>query len=131
MDFRGGRYSILSTGDWSVWLMERAWNFNKRNESCVPRDEYELQPHNTPKYPDTYALIGTGVSHGPQQGVPRFACVLHAATFPTDLEGCLTPCRAIGAVGQAMDARRAMDELRERLDAANDRNESITLMLNQ
>ena len=117
-DMRRGRYSILSDGLDTWWVMEREWLLNRRSESCVPRDEYTLEKHSSAKYPDTWAIIGSGVSHYSTEGVPRFACVMHSAVYPLDLEGCLTPCRAISAQGAAFDAGRAMDEARELFNKA-------------
>ena len=112
-DMRGGRYSILSDGTLTWWVMEREWLLNRRNESCVPRDEYTLEPHRSAKYPDTWAFIGDAVSHYSKAGIPRFACVMHKAIYPSSLEGCFTPCVSIGATGEAVDAPRAMSEVRE------------------
>jgi len=117
-DMRQGRYSILSDGSLTWWIMEREWRFNRRNESCVPRDEYTLAKHTSPKYPDTWAFIGDAVAHYETSGVPRFACVMHQAVYPFDLEGCFTPCRSIGASGMAVDAPRAMSEVRDLLNKA-------------
>ena len=118
-DMRQGRYSILALGDFSCWIMERDWLFNRPNVSCVPRDEYTLERHSSEKYPDTWALIGDGVSHHQTKGIPRFACVLHQAVYPIDLEGCLAPCLSINTTGVALGAREAMDDLRELLHSAS------------
>jgi hypothetical protein len=117
-DMRQGRYSILAYGPMSWWIMEREWAFNRPNVSCVPRDEYLLEPHSSEKYPDTWALIGDGVSHYQQQGIPRFACVLHSAVYPTDLEGCLSPCLSLNTNGVALGGRESMDDLRDLFDSA-------------
>jgi hypothetical protein len=112
-DMRGGRYSVLSDGSDTWWVMEREWLFNRSGESCVPRDEYTLEPHSSDRYPNTFAVIGDGVSHYKEVGIPRFACVFHQAVFPADLEGCLSPCRGIMANGSTFDSARAMNEVRE------------------
>lgn len=115
-DLDRGRYSILAYEDHQFWIMEREWKFNRRNVSCVPRDEYTLERHSSPKYPDTWAVIGDGVAHYASENKPRFACVVHQAVFPTDLEGCLAPALSIGAAGEALGSREAMDKLRLLLD---------------
>lgn len=117
-DLDQGRYSILACQDIQWWVMEREWKHNRRNVSCVPRDSYALESHSSTKYPDTWALIGPGVSHWEEEGIPRFACVLHRAVFPTDLEGCLTVCKSVDAYGMAIDAERAMHEFRAEMHRA-------------
>lgn len=107
----GGKYSILGYNNERLWVMERAWKFNERNVSCVPRDEYRLEKHNTEKYPNTYALIGTGVSHGKEKDVPRFACVIHSAVYPMDLQGCLAPCESVNHHGMTVGSREATVKL--------------------
>jgi len=117
-DMKDGRYSILAWEGHSWWVMERSWDFNKPNVSCVPRDEYTLESHSSQKYPNTWAIVGDGVSHLPTEGIPRFACVLHTAVYPMDLQGCLAPARAITSSGHTIDSRVAMDEIRELLNSA-------------
>jgi len=117
-DMRGGRYSILAWEGHLWWVMEREWLFNRANISCVPRDEYTLESHSSQKYPDTWALVGDGVSHLPTKGIPRFACVLHKAVYPRDLQGCLTPCLSISPAGAAIGAQEAMEDLRKLLHEA-------------
>jgi len=117
----GGRYSILADNyDFRCWIMERSWAFNKRNVSCIPRDEYVLERHNTTKYPNTWAFIGDGVSHYAMEGIARYACVFHIAFFPSDLQGCLSPARSIDRFGGTVGAREAWDDLAVLLDLASE-----------
>lgn len=69
---------------------ERNWNNNERGESCVPDGFYYLEPHEGVKYKGTYALIGSDVSHYPEQGVARSACVIHWASQGSNLQGCVS-----------------------------------------
>ena len=116
----GGKFSLLEAGDVSLWIMEREWNGNRRNVSCVPRGEYELVRHHGTKYPDTWALKGLTVAGGavPDRTKARFACVIHSAKHPTDLEGCLAPAEAISSHGQAINSRQATDSLLGILESA-------------
>jgi len=127
-DYWGGRYSILAYQDEVWWVMEREWNFNKRNVSCVPRDEYVLELHHTKKYQHTWALIGSGVGHYAHENKPRFACVMHKAVYPSDLEGCMTVCHSIGAAGAALGAPEAWKLVRALFDSAS---EPIQILMTQ
>lgn len=118
-DLLNGRYSILSgpgTDPFRCWIMEREWKFNEPNVSCVPRDEYTLQRHDGTNYQGTWALIGDGVGHGPDEGKPRFACVFHAATWPIQLKGCCAPAKSIAASGMAIDSPEVLETLLGILD---------------
>ena len=116
----GGKFSLLEAGDVSLWIMEREWNGNRRNVSCVPRGEYELVRHHGTKYPDTWALKGLTVAGGavPDRSKARFACVIHSAKHATDLEGCLAPAEAIDSYGQAINSRQATALLLSILESA-------------
>tara|TARA_R110000796_G_scaffold174313_1_gene291273 strand:+ start:138 stop:548 length:411 start_codon:yes stop_codon:yes gene_type:complete len=116
----GGKFSLLEAGDVSLWIMEREWNGNRRNVSCVPRGEYELVRHHGTKYPNTWALKGLTVAGGavPDRSKARFACVIHSAKHPTDLEGCLAPAEAISSHGQTINSRQATDSLLGILESA-------------
>lgn len=119
-DYWGGRYSILAYHSERWWVMEREWQFNQRNVSCVPRDEYTLEEHSSKKYPHTWALIGDAVGHFANENKPRYACVMHTAVYPSDLEGCLTVCHSIGAAGAAIGAREAWDSVTKLFDSASE-----------
>lgn len=116
----GGKFSLLEAGDVSLWIVEREWNGNRRNVSCVPRGVYELVRHHGTKYPDTWALKGLTVAGGafPDRSKARFACVIHAAKHPTDLEGCLAPAEAIDSHGQAINSHLATASLLAILETA-------------
>lgn len=109
----GGHYSILQIEHRSFWIVEREWNGNRRNISCVPRGTYSLVPHHGSKYPYTWALDGLTVSpiRNAHPDRARYACVIHAANSPSDLEGCLAPARGITAAGEAIDSTEATTEL--------------------
>ena len=120
----GGRFSILAYGDVRCWIMEREWQFN-RPGTGVPKDEYRLERHDGVKYKGTFALIGDGVSHFKTLGIPRYACVIHSAGYPTNLKGCLAPAIGIGPHGTTIDS----DEATAKLLADLDREDSHTILV--
>lgn len=111
----GGRYSIIAYGSVRFWIMEREWAFNLPGTG-VPKDEYRLERHNGTKYKDTWALIGDGVSHIQTDGVPRYACVFHAADYPSNLKGCLAPALGISPNGVTIDSDKALASFLADLD---------------
>ena len=87
---------------------ERAWKDNQPNVSCVPTGFYLLEPHDGTKYKNTFALVGSTVSHTVDPspvwltadlspvwltvdgaGVTRSACVFHKASKGSQLQGCI------------------------------------------
>lgn len=82
--------------------MERSWVAHPEYragtpfESCVPPGLYGLERVQSPKYGDTFALENAelGVfSHKDQieQEGDRYACLIHAANWARELEGCIAP----------------------------------------
>ena len=120
----GGRYSIIAYGVVRFWLMEREWDFN-RSGTGVPKDEYRLERHNGEKYKNTWALIGDGVSHFKTSGIPRFACCIHPADYPSNLKGCLAPALGITAQGTTIDS----DQATKMLLADLNREDSHTILV--
>ena len=113
---KNGRFSILSdSGSLLLWIMERTWDMNAPGTG-IPRDEYTIEKHNGNKYQNTYALIGDGVGHYPgEDEKPRFACVIHEAVFPEDLEGCFAPALSIAPIGMTIESGEATRQLLEYL----------------
>lgn len=63
------------------------------DRSCVPVGVYTLELHDTKSHPKTFALVNRslGVIHEPDATFPnaRVACLIHAANYPHELEGCI------------------------------------------
>lgn len=90
--------------------------------SCVPPGVYELALHDTPKFPRHFALVNEalGIYH---ESVPpgqfgRTACLIHAANYVSQLEGCCAVGRSREYVGDqwmVLDSRDAYAALQESL----------------
>jgi hypothetical protein len=76
--------------------MEQPWADNVPFHSCVPPGKYRLEPHSSPKHPVAYALVNPALNifheplPNPQHGA-RFGCLIHAANWAYQLEGCIAP----------------------------------------
>src|SRR5256885_14426283 len=63
--------------------------------SCVPVGVYELELHDTPAHPKTFALVNhwLGIYHNPHDILPnlcgRSECLIHAGNFASQSEGCI------------------------------------------
>lgn len=86
----------LFVGDHLLWTVEDPWNDNKPFDSCVPDGVYDLVPHHSPKHPDTWALVNPDLDiyrlpDDRPNGKGRFAILIHAGNWETDVEGCIAP----------------------------------------
>lgn len=96
-----GTYGCLFGAGDRLWTVEQPWRLNMRQRSCVPEGTYKIIPHNSAKYPNTFALINhqLNVYYQPGPGVPedaRKAILIHPANVPEDLAGCIAPGTALG-----------------------------------
>jgi hypothetical protein len=90
-----GTFGYIDLGVTKVWTVEREWADNQPSKSCLPVGVYDLLPYSTEKYPNTYALQNKGLQVWAYWSAEarRFACVLHSANFPFQLEGCVSTGR--------------------------------------
>lgn len=94
-------------------------------ESCVPDGLYSLVPHNTPKHPNTWALVNHALGIYQQPGdIPagqkygRSAILIHSGNTVADTEGCILVGARHGWVdGQdaVLESRNALLQLRDAL----------------
>ena len=99
----------LIIGDLVLQTLERPWVpyppqlCGHPDTSCVPAGVYQLALHDTPKFPQHFALVNEalGIYHEvlPRGVVGRTACLIHAANYVTQLEGCCAVGRERQFVG--------------------------------
>lgn len=124
----------LHCGSLTVATLEEPWIDNRlgpggqprepmRQESCVPDGKYDLQPHNTEKHPNVWALVNPtlGVWH---YSVPagliygRAAILIHSGNTTRDIAGCVLVGLRHGRLDNldaVLDSRVALEQLRGRL----------------
>jgi len=82
---------------------------NHTNISCIPDGIYDLAPHNTKKFPDTFRI----------ENVPnRTAILFHTGNRLRDTHGCFlvgTEFRDCGADTMILNSKFAMNMLRRKL----------------
>ncbi len=126
----------LTAGSLQLCTLEEAWRPDpdgpggqKRDgaliESCIPDGEYTVVPHESAKFPDTYALVAEhlGVYRWPADipaGQPwgRSAILIHAGNTTDDIMGCIAVGGAHGKLGQkpaVLFSRAALNDLRDAL----------------
>lgn len=85
-----GTFGVLTFADKSLYTVEKPWQNNTPEISCVPSGEYVLEPHESGKYGQVLCLVNNkGVTHFKQPESKRFACLIHIANYERDVTGCI------------------------------------------
>lgn len=76
------------------YSLEQPWNNNIPYNSCIPDGLYSLEPFQSNKFGDTFALVNPTLnvyknSQDRKADLDRFACLIHPANFVDQLQGCI------------------------------------------
>ncbi|WP_028115884.1 DUF5675 family protein [Ferrimonas senticii] len=82
---------LLLDGQRLCFTAEREWNNNAKGKSCIPAGLYTLMRHHSPRFGDCFAVENANVGVTVQGPSQRTHCLVHAANFPRQLEGCIAP----------------------------------------
>lgn len=106
----------LYAGGLRLATIERPWIENptgaggKPRESCIPDAMYNIRPHSSQKFPDTYALVNHAVGvyyqpfEIPNNQAGRSAILIHVGNRTRDLLGCI----AVGLTHGMMSGEHAV-----------------------
>jgi hypothetical protein len=114
----------LHFGPLTLATIERPWIPNaegpggKLRESCVPDGTYNLIPHSSDNFPNSFALIneGLGVYYQARpagQSWGRTAILIHTGNFVSDVVGCIAVGTRHGGITSVTESRIAMARLRD------------------
>lgn len=122
---------FLYAGDLRLATLEEPWRADPDGpggqrrqpglpESCVPDGLYVLEPHDTPRFQNVFALVNPalGVYHWnvpPLQNYGRTAILIHAGNSLLDTEGCILVGRThtrLEDQDRVTESRVALDSLR-------------------
>jgi len=106
-----GVLTLVESGD-KFYTIEKPWRNNTPFLSCIPEGNYVLVPHDTRKYPDTWAMVGGTVSHGPDPAFERYACVFHSANYSDQLTGCVGPGLGMQILKESVATYRSGDAMK-------------------
>lgn len=98
------------------WVASQSCRAGTPHVSCVPEGTYKLVPHDSPKHPQTWALVNLdlGVCHDPSVGL-RSDVLIHPANYASELEGCIAPGERRflhGGEWAVVDSRRAFNMIK-------------------
>ena len=100
--------------------VERPWLNNKKNVSCIPAGDYDLQPYSSSRFTDCYSLTCVSLGVGLTDKFQRNHILIHPGHFPDDVEGCIAPGMKLHASEWGVSSsRHAMDVLRELIETNN------------
>lgn len=93
-----GTFGQLKVGGHVYATVEREDLDNAPSVSCIPTGIYQLVPHqsstkNKQLNGQCYAMVNEelGIYHYPDVKAKRYACLIHIANWPHELEGCIAP----------------------------------------
>ena len=86
-----GTFGKLIVDDKTFYTVEKPWQNNAPEISCIPAGEYTLAPHNSLKYGNVLCMVNEemGVTHFKEPNSKRFACLIHVANYEKDVLGCI------------------------------------------
>lgn len=92
---------MLVDGKLFARTCEQPWRDNQKGHSCIPEGDYELRPHNSAKHGLTVSFHNPALNVYAEPGdIPpdidgRSVCLIHAANWPSQLQGCVAPGEAV------------------------------------
>jgi hypothetical protein len=95
----------VQTDELICHTMELPWNHNKPFFSCIPAGVYDIETTDSPKFGLTYKVKNV---------VGRTDILFHKANKPSDLLGCIAPCKDFGVLDgewAGLNSKAAYDPL--------------------
>ena len=120
--FKEGTNGTLFCSDiFLCHTIELPWENNKRNISCIPEGQYEIEPRFSKRF--QHHLILKNVKG-------RSFILFHPANdAKRDLQGCIAPVTYLSGIGRGVYSRNAMQKLLSLSYQAKDRKEKILLTI--
>lgn len=117
----GTNGTLFINGKFFCFTIELPWNHNKRNISCIPEGNYEIQTRFSKKY--QHHLIIKNVKD-------RSFILFHPANEANkELLGCIAPVTYLSGIGRGTYSRNAMQKLPSKVYQAKDRKEKIQFII--
>lgn len=104
-----GTFGRLAIDGIIFYTLEREWNNNYSNVSCIPSGEYVMVPHESPNFGKCLAVVNDdmGVVINQTPGY-RWGILLHPANTVNELAGCIAPGMKFND-NQIFESRRAFN----------------------
>jgi len=105
-----GTFGEFIVGPHRWYSVERQWSNNAPFVSCIPPGLYDLVPHDSPRWGETVAVVGPGVSVN-KDGAHRYGILIHPANTANELQGCIALGKSLGYVSGSwavLDSRNSV-----------------------
>ena len=116
-----GTFGVLLLNDQLIcWTLERAWNYNQPNISCIPVDDYRCERIQSPTFRETFEVMNV---------LGRTNILFHAGNTINDSKGCVLPGSRVGRLGKeraVLGSGAAFKAFMETLDGVDEFRLSIT-----
>jgi hypothetical protein len=94
-----GTFGILTFDDFKLHTVEQLWQNNAPYKSCIPCGTYNLEYYSSQRHGDSFILSSDECNVGKFKGEHRrFGCLIHAANFADQLQGCIAPGMSVGMI---------------------------------
>ena len=117
---KNGVQSHVKCGNDQWHGLERPWLDNLPFQSCIPTGTYALLPWESPQFGAVYIFVGGSV--GIQEGAgERYACLIHAANYTRQLQGCLalgmkkSDWYEVEESAAVWSSRKALDDFKDKV----------------
>jgi len=117
----GTNGTLFCSNTFLCHTIELPWKNNKRNISCIPEGQYQIEPRFSKRF--QHHLILKTVKG-------RSYILFHPANNALkDLEGCIAPVTYLSGIGKGTYSKDAMQKLLSLVYQAKDRKETILLTI--
>ncbi len=117
----GTNGTLFCSGKFLCHTIELPWNDNRRNISCVPEGEYQIEPRFSIRF--KHHLILKNIKG-------RSFILFHPANDALkELKGCIAPVTYLSGIGKGVYSKNAMQKLLSLVYQAKDRKETILLII--
>lgn len=125
-----GVFGTLITPTSIYNTVEQPWADNQPFKSCIPTGIYTLKAFNSPKYGQTFVIVGgtlaateAEVRQNPDK--KRWACLLHSANRARELQGCIAPGLSLGSIDSEWSVKNSTLAMRQILEDMHDGDQLI------
>jgi hypothetical protein len=110
-------------GELICHAVEKPWENNAPFVSCIPEGAYGLVEYASPKFGQTWAMLnhelGVGLFVGDSD---RYACLIHKANWPHQVQGCIAPVSEFTVLGDkwaGSSSRAAYDKVIDEIEGGD------------
>ena len=119
---------LFIDGELTCNTMEKPWDDNQANISCIPSGVYELNPCVSPKFGKTYCVENEKLGVSLSGNTKRTHILFHKANMESELQGCIAPVMSFGAGAGEWFGYSSSTAYNALMDALDSKRHSITIV---